>query len=78
MNIIANHVFIKIKAIIILCLMNSQILLGLKHNLFGSLSQLELLWKNDVHIVKMMETLIKENISDYSPLKKYKEQYYYP
>lgn len=56
--------------------MNSQILLGLKHNLFGSLSQLELLWKNDVHIVKMMETLIKENISDYSPLKKYVRQHY--
>ena len=39
--------------------------------LFASLGQLELLWQNDIAVVKAMEILLMEKLSEYRPLKRY-------
>ena len=39
-------------------------------SLFASLSQLELLWQNDINVVKTMEHLLEERLPEYEPLKR--------
>ena len=42
---------------------------GVGQSLFASLSQLKLLWQNDIDVVKNMETLL--NDTAYKPLTRY-------
>ena len=41
-----------------------------RQDLFASLSQLNLLWQNDIYIVQIMEKILREPIAEYEPLKR--------
>ena len=61
-----------IRMMLLIYLLNHKFVIGLKESLFASISQLELLWQNDIHVVKMMEKLLEEPIAEYKPFKRYK------
>ena len=48
-----------------------EIVISVSESLFASLSQLELLWQNDIKIVKTMEDLLEERLPEYDPLKRF-------
>lgn len=75
MKIMRVHFCVCVKTIVIICVMNAHLLVALKQNLFASLSQLKLLWQNDLDIVKLMEPLMDDNSSEYVPLKRYVKQH---
>ena len=66
---IAYYVFIR--TFVALTVIGPQVVIGSSESLFASLSQLELLWQNDIDIVKTMEYLLKDNLPEYKPLKRY-------
>ena len=71
MNILDIHVYFFIISLLFLNVVDTQAASGESSHLFGSLSQLELLWYNDKHVVKIMETLLEDSFIDYRPLKRY-------
>ena len=54
-----------------LSLIRPQIVISVSESLFASLSQLELLWQNDINVVKTMENLLGERLPEYEPLKRF-------
>ena len=71
MNIVDIHVYFFLISLLFLNVVDTQAVSGESSHLFGSLSQLELLWYNDKHVVKIMETLLEDSFIDYRPLKRY-------
>ena len=60
-----------IRFILVLNLIRPQIVISVSESLFASLSQLELLWQNDIDIVQTMEHLLEDQLPEYEPLKRY-------
>ena len=56
---------------IVIAAIYNQFVTGVRQALFASLSQLQMLWHNDIHMVKLMEKLLEDPISDYKPFKRY-------
>ena len=63
-------VYLCITALLYANLIDRQIVMGMREYLFASLSQLELLWHNDIYIVKMMEKLLEESFVEYHPFQR--------
>ena len=59
-----------VRSLLLIIVLNLQLVIGVKHALFSSISQLELLWQNDIDTVKIMENLLEESVLEYKPLKK--------
>ena len=55
----------------VLTVIRPQIVIGVSESLFASLSQLEMLWQNDIDIVQTMEHLLEDQLLEYEPLKRY-------
>ena len=66
-----RSVFLYKRMLLILNCMLPHIVRGESQSLFASLGQLELLWKNELDVVKTMESLLKEKIPEYRPIKRY-------
>ena len=47
------------------------IVIGVKESLFAALSQLELLWHNEIYVVKNMENILEKPLAKYRPLERY-------
>ena len=60
-----------IRSLLLFIVIKFQHLISVKQSLFTSLSQLEVLWQNDIDVVKIMETVLEENLPEYLPLKRY-------
>ena len=54
-----------------LIIIRPEIVISVSESLFASLSQLELLWQNDINVVKTMEHLLEERLPEYEPLKRF-------
>ena len=64
--------YICIRSILVLNVIRPQTVIGVSESLLASLSQLELLWQNDIDIVQTMEHLLEEDqLPEYEPLKRY-------
>ena len=63
--------YVCIWAFVTLTVLHPQIVIGSSESFFASLGQLELLWQNDINIVKTMEHLLEDNLPEYKPLKRY-------
>ena len=66
---IACHICIR--SALVLTVIRPQIVIGVSESLFASLSQLEMLWQNDIDIVQTMEHLLEDQLPEYEPLKRY-------
>ena len=53
-----------------LSIFRPQIVISVSESLFASLGQLELLWQNDINVVKAMEHLVEERLPEYKPFKR--------
>ena len=71
MDRLKNACHICIMSILVLNVIRPQIVFGVSESLFASLSQLELLWQNDIDIVQTMEHLLEDQLPEYEPLKRY-------
>ena len=60
-----------VRSLLLIIVLNLQLVISVKHALFSSISQLELLWQNDIDTVKIMENLLEESVLEYKPLKRY-------
>ena len=54
-----------------LIIIRPEIVISVSESLFASLSQMELLWQNDINVVKTMEHLLEERLPEYEPLKRF-------
>ena len=54
-----------------LSIFRPQIVISVSESLFASLGQLELLWQNDINVVKTMEHLLEERLPEYEHLKRF-------
>ena len=65
------QVCIYITTFVIFDILHFQIVMGEGQSLFASLGQLELLWENDIYVVKTIKTAFRENDPEYLPFKRY-------
>ena len=66
-----RYVFIYVRTFVMFNSMIPHIVNGEGQSLFASLGQLELLWQNDIDVVQTMQSLLKEKIPEYRPIKRY-------
>ena len=71
MHTFETNVYIYVRTFVMFNCMLPHIVNGEGQSLFASLAQLELLWQNDIDVVKTMEILLKEKIPEYRPIKRY-------
>ena len=57
--------------ILLLTTIQLPIVIAIRQSLFASLSQLQLLWHNDIHIVKIMEHILETASEEYRPLQRF-------